>query len=62
MGPAYIYNPLEEYAGKLDFEGGYDGGGGSGGYLSGDTDKNLSVKYSMMMMVMHQCAAVTNAF
>ena len=36
LGWAYI--PPEEYAGKLDFEGGYNDGA-NGGYLSGDTTK-----------------------
>ena len=43
LGWAYI--PPEEYAGKLDFEGGYNDGA-NGGYLGGDTDKNSCAKYS----------------
>eukprot|EP00956_Cyclotella_meneghiniana_P007094 scaffold9646_cov36-Cyclotella_meneghiniana.AAC.2 len=43
LGSAYI--PKEEYESKLDFEGGYNEAVNDG-YLTGDTDGNLCVKYN----------------
>ena len=63
FGWAYI--PREEYAGKLDFEGGYNDGA-DGGYLSSNTTKIYAPGTPMIMMVMvmvmQRCAAVTNAW
>ena len=42
LGLAYI--PQDEYESKLDFEGGYNDAVNDG-YLTGDTDGNLCVKY-----------------